>query len=245
MLLLGGNPRFAGTTANPQTAYHAILQELAYTMDCAFMDMLERWVDTNVQRAFGLSDDDVHPNDLGHADQAAVLLPDLRAPNAALLHPASGTFTWTTLAAPATTTNTFQLRVTDSGLPPLSATQTLTVIALGSNVPPYLAAIPPVTTTVSTATSPLALTLIDPDTPGSNLLIGFTVSNPALVRSTAVIFGGSGSNRTVTILPSLNQTGQCLITIEAYDGLAFSTPMSFVLSVVAPVLTNTPPSITN
>ena len=245
VLLIGGNPRFIGTTALPQSAYHNILRELAYSMDCAFLDMLERWGDTNTQRAFGFSSDNVHPNDFGHADQAGVLLPALLTPPAAAIHPGNGGFTWATVAAPATTTNTFQLRVTDDGLPPMSATQSMTVIALGSNVAPFLPAMPPVTTTVSTATSPLALTVLDPDSPGSNILFGFTVSNTALIPNSGVIFGGSGSNRTVTLYPTLNQTGQCLITIKAYDGLAFSAPLTLAVSVIVPTITNAPPSITN
>src|SRR5205809_3734145 len=43
-------------------------------------------------------------------------------------------------------------------------------------------------------------------------------SNPGLVPDANILFGGSGSNRTVTLRPATNQFGSALISIVVEDG---------------------------
>jgi hypothetical protein len=66
----------------------------------------------------------------------------LNAPAGATLDPNTGIFSWTPTEAQGPSTNTLSIVVTDSGSPPLSATQTFTIFVLESNSPPSLAAIP-------------------------------------------------------------------------------------------------------
>src|SRR5438876_10718153 len=43
-------------------------------------------------------------------------------------------------------------------------------------------------------------------------------SNPGLVPDANILFGGSGSNRTVTLRPATNQFGSTTITLTVRDG---------------------------
>ena len=76
-------------------------------------------------------------------------------------------------------------------------------------------------------------------TPLSALAVTATSSNPTLVPSSAIVLGGAGENRTITITPPLNQFGTATITLKADDGSASSTD-TFVLTVTN---VNDPPTI--
>ena len=60
---------------------------------------------------------------------------DAGAPAGASINSSSGLFTWTPAPNQAPSTNNISVRVTDNGVPPLSATRTLTVIVL---LPPHV-----------------------------------------------------------------------------------------------------------
>lgn len=60
---------------------------------------------------------------------------DPGAPTNVILYPASGIFSWTPLSAQTPSTNRITLRVTDNGVPPLSAAQTFTVTV---SIPPAM-----------------------------------------------------------------------------------------------------------
>jgi hypothetical protein len=69
------------------------------------------------------------------------------APPGAAIHPSSGLLTWPTVGLSAPQTNTLGIRVTDSGSPSLSATQTLRVFVTANHAP-VLADIPDLTAEV-------------------------------------------------------------------------------------------------
>src|SRR5262249_32189409 len=58
-----------------------------------------------------------------------------------------------------------------------------------------------------TSTSALALTIGDGETPAAALTLTAASSDTNLVAVTNIVFGGSASNRTVTVRPSTNQFG--------------------------------------
>ena len=91
-----------------------------------------------------------------------------------------------------------------------------------------------------TATGPVALTIGDIETTASALVLSATSSNPALVSTGNISFGGSGSNWTVNILPATNQFGTTVISISVTDGAGASVSNIFLLS-VTPV--NDPPTL--
>lgn len=66
-----------------------------------------------------------------------------------------------------------------------------------------------------------------------------TSSNTALLANTNILFSGSGSNRTITLVPSLNATGTTLITLSATNGTAGAS-RAFRLTVSA---VNDPPTL--
>ncbi len=71
-------------------------------------------------------------------------------------------------------------------------------------------------------------------------------SNQALVPDTAIVFGGSGAARTVTVTPAPGQSGTATITVTATDAAGRAASASFVLTVRPSVfafvgLQNVPP----
>jgi parallel beta-helix repeat protein len=61
-------------------------------------------------------------------------------------------------------------------------------------------------------------TVGDVDTPLDNLVLSATSSNPALLPVSNISFGGSGSNRTVSMTPSGTGTGVVTVAVTVTDG---------------------------
>jgi VCBS repeat-containing protein len=118
---------------------------------------------------------------------------------------------------------------------------TLTTVSTGVvNQVPTISDIVDQSTSVNTAVGPLSFTIGDVETAAGSLTVGGSSGNTALVPNGNIVFGGSGSNRTVTVTPAAGQTGSATITVSVSDGTN-SASDSFVLA-VNPV--NTPPTIT-
>jgi hypothetical protein len=73
----------------------------------------------------------------------------------------------------------------------------------------------------------------DPDTPLDQLAVTASSSNPTLLPDQAIILGGTGSNRTVTLQPVPHQLGTAAITLRVDDG-SLTVSNIFTLRVVAP-----------
>ncbi|HOW64014.1 MAG TPA: lamin tail domain-containing protein, partial [Verrucomicrobiota bacterium] len=85
------------------------------------------------------------------------------APEGASVHPVTGLFTWTPTQTQVPSTNQVIFRITDNGNPPLSAVQTVTVIASAGNHPPVFPALADQTFDEMTAFSiRMSATDIDP-----------------------------------------------------------------------------------
>jgi uncharacterized delta-60 repeat protein len=84
---------------------------------------------------------------------------------------------------------------------------------------------------VNTLTNSLPFTLGDVETPVAALTMSGTSSNQALVADGSVFFGGSGANRTVTVVPEAHQIGTATISVSVSDGAITSTD-TFVLTVL-------------
>lgn len=97
---------------------------------------------------------------------------------------------------------------------------------------------PPVIGNIGNASTPekvattVAFTISDPVTPAAALTINVVSSNTVLVPQSNISLGGSGSNRTVTLLPVANQWGLSTITITVSNGFT-SSSANFVLTVIA------------
>src|SRR5260221_4127377 len=76
--------------------------------------------------------------------------------------------------------------------------------------------------------------------PAATLALSGKSSNLALVPESNIIFGGNGSNRTVTVIPSSNQVGTAAITLTVTDGAGSSASTIWLLKVN---LVNAPPHL--
>lgn len=111
-----------------------------------------------------------------------------------------------------------------------------------ANTVPTLSTIADRAITENATTGPISFTIGDAGTPATSLVVSGTSSNQVLVPTNNLVFGGSGSNRTVTITPASNRSGTTLITIGVADTAYGYASTNFVLT-VNPV--NDPPTIAN
>ena len=95
-------------------------------------------------------------------------------------------------------------------------------------------------TAAGVATGPIAFTVGDLETAAADLILSGSSSNPALVVNNQIVFGGSDSNRTVTITPQAGQQGFTTITITVTDADAGFASTAFVLAVGAPSISDIP-----
>jgi gliding motility-associated-like protein len=84
--------------------------------------------------------------------------------------------------------------------------------------PPTIVPIADQTISEDTQTGVLALTINDPDTDPNSLTLGGASDNLPLVPNANIVFGGSGTDRTVQVTPVANLSGEANITITVSDG---------------------------
>lgn len=111
------------------------------------------------------------------------------------------------------------------------------VIGSSINNPPQITSLANQSIPEDTTVGPLAFTVSDPETSTAALIITAASSNPTLVPTNRIAFGGSGNNRTVTVSPVANLSGTATITLTVSDGTNSATA-AFQLT-VTPV--NDPP----
>lgn len=78
----------------------------------------------------------------------------------------------------------------------------------------------------------LAFTVGDAETPLASLAVTGASSNQALVKSTDLVFAGTGADRVLTITPQPGITGEAEITVTVSDGNATATS-TFLLTIGA------------
>ena len=90
-------------------------------------------------------------------------------------------------------------------------------------------------------TGNVAFTISDVETPASSLTLSTTSSNTALVPSSGIVVGGSGSNRTIRVTPMPNKYGSATINVTVRDASGGTRADAFVVTVNsvndAPVIT--------
>jgi CSLREA domain-containing protein len=132
-----------------------------------------------------------------------------------------------------TTTGTRNLTATYAGDTNFngSTSSTESHVVNPANANPTISDILDVTVPVDTATSALAFTVGDVETPAASLTLTAGSSNLTLVPLANIVFGGSGANRTVTVTPATGQTGTSTITVTVTDGGGATANDTFVLTV--------------
>jgi hypothetical protein len=108
------------------------------------------------------------------------------------------------------------LWVTDTGAKSNSTTFSVTV--LPANVAPVISMLAPTNCLMNSGTPPIAFTIGDPETPAANLTVSGASANPALLPNANILFGGTDSNRTVSLTPVAGQIGVAPITLTVSDG---------------------------
>jgi hypothetical protein len=111
-----------------------------------------------------------------------------------------------------------------------TSTDTFLLTVNQVNDSPTISNLPDRTIDEDGTTGPLAVIVGDVENAPGDLVLSATSSNTALVPHANITPGGSGANRTVTIVPLANQSGTTTITLTVSDGSATSTD-TFVLTV--------------
>lgn len=109
-----------------------------------------------------------------------------------------------------------------------------------TNLRPAISFITNLTAFINHATSAIGFSVNDSETPASLLQLTASSSLTNVVPVENIFFGGTGSNRMVTILPATNATGVVTIFVTAVDEGGLSRSTSFRLNV-----TNPPPYISS
>jgi type VI secretion system Hcp family effector len=86
----------------------------------------------------------------------------------------------------------------------------------------------------------IPFTVGDAETATGSLGLSRSTSNPLVVPLESIVFGGSGSSRSVTITPAANASGSATVGITVTDGGGLTTTTGFTFT-VTPV--NDPPTI--
>ena len=102
-----------------------------------------------------------------------------------------------------------------------------------SDQPPTIGAIASESVLPGQSTGALPFTIGDPDTAVTSLTLSALSTNTTLVPNANIVFGGSGSNRTVTVTPAAGKTGSAQITVTVSDG-TLTAQSSFMVTVQAP-----------
>jgi hypothetical protein len=152
-------------------------------------------------------------------------------PQSAITLSGSGTTRAVTIAPVATQSGvaTITLSVSDGTL---IATDTfLLSVTPVANTPPVISNIADQAVRKGGTTGPIAFTVSDAETLAGSLVLSATSSDPKLIPVNAIVFGGSGGNRSVTVTPAPNRTGTATITVNVSDGAQKSFD-TFVVTVL-------------
>ena len=127
------------------------------------------------------------------------------------------------------------LRVSDGEK---SATSQIKLIVNPSNDPPTVSSIPNQRTDENIATGAIVFTINDLESSADDLILMARSNNPLLVPDDHIVFGGTGKNRFVTIMPGNNQSGSAIVTLTVRDQTEAAST-SFTLTVnAAPDITD-------
>ncbi|MFM1770176.1 MAG: hypothetical protein RJA22_2705 [Verrucomicrobiota bacterium] len=100
-----------------------------------------------------------------------------------------------------------------------------------ANAPPVITSPGNLSTPEDTPLSAVPFTVTDAQTPAGSLIVTAVSSNPNLLPPGNVQLGGSGSARTLTLIPAPNQSGVSTLTLTAYDTEFGATNVSFLVTV--------------
>jgi hypothetical protein len=112
--------------------------------------------------------------------------------------------------------STITIWVIDMGGKSNSASFVVTV--LPANTAPVISSIPVTNCLVNSTAAGVPFTVGDAESPASVLTLSGSSSNTTLLPNVNIVFGGSGSNRMVSLSPASGQIGVAPVTITVSDG---------------------------
>lgn len=101
------------------------------------------------------------------------------------------------------------------------------------NLPPEIAGLVNVAVDQDTAEGPISFVVTDADGPAELIRVEASSSNLDLVPLAGIRLGGTGKDRSFTILPSLGASGTAVITLLATDSAGSQGRATFILTVRA------------
>src|SRR5439155_5379104 len=101
-------------------------------------------------------------------------------------------------------------------------------IKSSANVLPTLSVIPPQTLSEDVPAT-IPFTVRDAETPASSLTVLAVSSNPQLLPNANVVLAGTGTNRTITLMPATNQFGTASVTLTVIDSAFGLSNMTFTV----------------
>lgn len=118
------------------------------------------------------------------------------------------------------------------------------VLTFAGNTAPSIGAATTVTVTQGNASVPIPVTLADSETSASSLTLSAFSTDDVRLPSTAIVLGGSGANRTMTLTPPTGQTGTVEVALVVHDGqLSAVTYMQVMIENPQSPVTNFRPEI--
>jgi hypothetical protein len=99
-----------------------------------------------------------------------------------------------------------------------------------TNTPPVIFPVANVLAASGEATAPITVTIGDAETAAGSLNLTAVSSNQTLLPNANIVYGGSGSNRTLTLTPVLGQLGSTIVFVSVTDGV-FTNQATFTVSV--------------
>ncbi len=120
-------------------------------------------------------------------------------------------------------------------------------VATGTTPPPASNSAPTISDianrsiSAGSSTGGIVFTVGDVETAAASLSVTAGSSDAALVPASAIVLGGSGSSRTISVTPAAGRTGSATITVTVSDG-SLTASDTFVLTVSA---VNTAPTISD
>ena len=92
------------------------------------------------------------------------------------------------------------------------------VLAFAGNTAPGITAAATVAVNNGSASAPIPITLADTETAASSLTLSAFTTDDVRLPNSAIAFGGSGVNRTMTLTPPAGQTGTVEVALVVHDG---------------------------
>ncbi len=92
------------------------------------------------------------------------------------------------------------------------------VLSFAGNTAPGITAAGTVEVTHGSASAPIPITLADTETAASSLALSAFTTDDVSLPNSAIAFGGSGANRTMTLTPPAGQTGTVEVALVVHDG---------------------------